>query len=132
MAIKNIPIICALIFPIAGIAQNSGIVSLHCDGTYTDYTSSDLRDVPTKGIYVEISDRKMKIFGAPGFDAEYIVTNTIKTGIGFEAVTNGDYQGFLNRYSGALSITQRNANSDGSWKAKTGINATCKKAVALF
>jgi len=132
MTVKKISILIALIFPIAGFAQNSSAVKLQCDGAYTDFTAADLRDVTARGIYIEISDKKVKIFGAPGFDTTYNVTNTIEIGIGFKAATNIDYEGFLNRYSGALTLTQRINNADGSWKAKTGINAICKKAIALF
>jgi len=132
MAIKRIFAFSILIFPLAGFGQNPSVIKLQCDGAYTDYTSADLRDVPTRGMYIEVTEKKVKIFGAPGFDTTYNVTNTSEIGIGFQAATNSDYEGFLNRYSGALTLTQRINNADGSWRAKTGISGTCKKALALF
>lgn len=132
MLINKIALTLMLCSPLVCMAQTAVSSKLQCDGTYTDYTSSDLRDVPVKGIYIEIYGKKIKIVGAPGFDTTYLVINTAEHGVLFQADLNKDYEGFLNRYSGMLSVTQKQYNPDGTWKAKTGISAACKKAVPLF
>lgn len=127
----------ALIFvlcsPLLCFAQATAASKLQCDGTYTDYVSTDMRNVPIKGIYVEVSEKKVKIVGAPGFDSPYVISSNAENGVGLQAVSNGDYQGFLNRFSGELSLTQRfDVKQDGTWKVKTAISAVCKKATPLF
>ena len=115
------------------LAQTSGVSRLQCDGTYNNYISSDLRDIPVQGIYLEVSDKQVKIVGAPGFDTTYAVTRNLEGGVGFQAHSTKAYSGFLNRFSGQLSLSEHNAEGASvSLKVKQTISATCRKATPLF
>lgn len=114
-------------------AQDSGLTKLQCEGTYNNYTSSDMRDIPIKGIYLEISSDQVKVLGAPGFDATYSVITRREDGVGFQVESNSSYGGFLNRFSGQLFLTEKGPIAkDGGYKLKQGISAVCGKAKSLF
>jgi len=114
-------------------AQDSGIAKLQCEGTYDNYTTTDVRDVPAKGIYVEVSGDRIKVLGTVGFDATYSVVTRREDGLGFQLESNSSYGGFLNRFSGKLSLLEKGAiASDGSFKLKQAIGAVCGKAKSLF
>lgn len=116
-----------------GFAQSPAVARLQCDGTYNNYTSSDLRDIRIQGIYVEISDKQVRVVGAPGFDSTYVVTNYSEGGVGIQLSSNHGYFGYLNRFSGQLSLTERGEEgAKGSWKAIQTISASCKRATPLF
>lgn len=114
-------------------AQDSGITKLQCEGTYDNYTSTDMRDVPVKGMYVEISSDRVKVLGSAGFDASYSVITRRENGLGFQLESNRSYGGFLNRFSGDLSLMEKGVvENDGSFKMKQSISAVCGKAKSLF
>ena len=114
-------------------AQESAVTKLQCEGQYDNYTSTDMRDVPMKGVYVEISGDRVKVLGAIGFDATYSVITRREDGVGFQLESNPSYGGFLNRFSGQLSIMEKGAVAkDGSFKLKRGMSAACGKAKSLF
>ena len=114
-------------------AQDAGITKLQCEGTYDNYTSTDTRDVPVKGIYVEVSGDRVKVLGAVGFDAIYSVITRREDGLGFQLESNPSYGGFINRFSGQLSLMEKGAIAkDGSFKLKKGVSAVCGKTKSLF
>ena len=116
-------------------AQESAVTKLQCEGKYYDNTSTDTRtkDVPMKGIYVEISGDRVKVLGAAGFNATYSVITRLENGVGFRLESNPSYGGFLNRFSGQLSLTEKGAVAkDGSHKLKQMMVAECGKAKSLF
>jgi len=114
-------------------AQGAGIAKLQCEGTYDNYASADARDVPIKGIYIEVSDDQIKVLGTVGFDATYSVVTRREDGLGFQLDANSSYGGFLNRFSGKLSLLEKGTTaSDGSFKLKQAISAVCGKAKSLF
>ena len=114
-------------------AQESGVTRLVCEGTYDNYTSSDMRDVPLKGIYVEVFGDHVKIRGSAGFDATYSVITRREHGLGFRLDSNPSYSGFLNRFSGELQVNEKGlVKKDGSYKVKQIIMAVCGKAKSLF
>ena len=114
-------------------AQDSGVTKLQCDGTYDNLTSTDMRDMPVKGIYVEVSGDRVKILGTVGFDATYSVTTRPENGIGFQLESNPSYGGFLNRFSGELYLMEKGSVAkDGSFKLKQLMSAVCGKAKSLF
>ena len=86
-----------------------------------------------KGIYVEIAGDRVKVLGAIGFDATYSVITRREDGVGFQLESNPSYGGFLNRFSGQLSIMEKGAVAkDGSYNLKQGMSAACGKAKSLF
>lgn len=114
-------------------AQESAVTKFQCEGKYNNYTSTDMRDVPIKGIYVEISGDRVKVLGAVGFQGTYSVITRREDGVGFRLESNPSYGGFLNRFSGQLSIMEKGAVAkDGSFNAKQMMSAECARAKALF
>src|SRR5262245_65158280 len=90
-------------------------IKMQCQGSYSNFQKSDLRSVPISGIYIEISEDQVKILGAPGFDSMYSIVTRKETGIGFQIASNTSYGGFLDRFTGQLSLMQEGpAKSDGS------------------
>jgi hypothetical protein len=127
--------LCLLVFPsIACCAQNQDSARLQCEGTYDKYTSSsELRDIPVKGIFLDISEDHVTVQGAVGFDATYSIITRRENGLGIQLDSDASYSGFLNRFSGELSLAQKgDQKKDGSYKLKQHISATCKKAQPLF
>jgi hypothetical protein len=114
-------------------AQDSGVTKLQCEGTYDNYTSADMRDAPVKGIYLEISGDRVKVLGTVGFDATYSVITRRENGVGFQLESNPSYGGFLNRFSGQLSLMEKGAKTeDGGFKLRQVMSAVCGKAKSLF
>ena len=67
-------------FPVLCNAQDLNATQLQCEGTYTNYTAPDMRDLPVNSIYIEISGDHLKVLGAPGFDSTYSVINRLENG----------------------------------------------------
>ena len=111
-------------FPALCNAQDLNATKLQCEGTYTNYTAPDMRDLSVNSIYIEISADRVKVIGAPGFDSTYSVINRIENGLGIQLDSNKSYGGFLNRYSGQLSLMEKGeVGKDGSYKLKQSISA---------
>ncbi len=114
-------------------AQDQNPVKLQCEGTYSNFSKHDKSEIPIKGIYIEILRDRMTVLGAPGFDATYSVTNRPDNGLGIQLDSNKSFEGFLNRFSGELSLVEKGkVAKDGSFKIRQLINAVCHKASALF
>ena len=114
-------------------AQDLGTTKIQCEGTYNNYSSTDMRDLPVKGMYVEISGDRVKVMGAIGFDATYTVVTRREDGLGIQLDSDRSYGGFINRFSGQLSLMEKGeVEKDGSFKVKQGIDALCSKAKSLF
>ena len=114
-------------------AQDSGLTKLQCEGTYDNYTSSGVQDIPIKSIYLEISRDRVKVVGALELDASYSVTTRLEHGVGFLLESNSSYGGFLNRFSGQLSLFEKGPiRKDGSYDLRQLIRAVCGKAKPLF
>jgi len=114
-------------------AQDLSAAKLQCEGTYTNYTLPDIRDISVNSIYIEISGDRVKVHGAPGFDSTYYVINRLENGLGLELDSNKSYGGFLDRFSGQLSLMEKGeAGKDGSFKIRQSISALCSKARSLF
>lgn len=117
------------------IAQSApGATNLDCHGTYSNYASADIRENPVSGIYIQVSNDSVKVQGAAGLDATYTVINRQDNGIGFQLDSNKAFSGFLNRFSGQLSLMERAGavNADGSFQTRQILNAVCTKASAIF
>jgi hypothetical protein len=114
-------------------AQDQSPIKLQCEGTYSDFSKPDIRDIPVKGIYIEISGNRVTVLGAPGFDSTYSVINRMENGLGIQLDSDRSYEGFLNRFSGELSLMEKdNIAKDGSYKIKQMLSAVCYKARSLF
>lgn len=127
-------ILVALSFGIC-IAQGAlGATNLECHGTYSNYATTNIREIPVSGIFVQVSNDSVKVQGAMGLDATYTVTNRQGNGIGFQLDSNKKFSGFLNRFSGQLSLMERAGavKSDGGFKTRQILNAVCTKASAIF
>ncbi len=131
---NKIVIVFALVFSTSlGNAQDHNLIKLQCEGTYSDFSTPGARDLPVKGIYVEITGDRVSVHGSPGFDSVYSVTNRSENGLGIQLDSNTSYGGFLNRFSGELSIAETSkVRIDGNYKIKQMLNAVCNKARALF
>ena len=113
-------------------AQDLAITKLQCNGTYTNF-GMQLQDVPLNGIYIEISGNRVRVFGAAGFDGTYAIVTRLEHGMGLQHEFNHSYGGFLNRFSGTLSLTEKGKiGSDGSYKLNQLLTAMCGKAKLLF
>lgn len=120
-------------FPVLCNAQDLNATQLQCEGTYTNYTAPDMRDLPVNSIYIEISGDHVKVLGTPGFDSTYSVINRLENGLGIQLDSNKSYGGFLNRFSGQLSLMEKGeVGKNGSYKIKQSISALCRKARSLF
>ncbi len=115
-------------------AQDHGPIKLQCEGKYTNFSKAEYRDLPVKGIFVEILGDRVKVVGAPGFDATYSVIKRFENGVGIQLDSNSSFGGFLNRLSGELSLAEKDeVQKDGSFKKyRQIINATCRSARPLF
>ena len=130
---KAITLTILIFFSALCSAQDLGVTKLQCEGTYDNYTSTDMRDMAVKGMYVEISGDHVKVLGSVGFDATYSVVTRRENGLGFQLASNQSYGGFLNRFSGELSLSEKGeVEKDGSFKMRQYISALCGKAVSLF
>lgn len=127
---RAIAITLVSLFSMTALADNSGVTKLMCVGTYDNYSSSDLRDIAVKGMYIEITSKRVKVIGFPGFEATYTVVNNYENGIGIQHDSEKNFSGFINRLSGQLWLSE--TASDGSKKLKQAITATCTKAQTLF
>jgi hypothetical protein len=101
---------------------------LQCEGTYDNYTIAGAREIPIKGIYLEISGERVKVEGALGFNATYSIITRKENGIGFQLESNQAYGGFLNRFSGQLSLMEK-ASAE---TVNQTLTAFCSKARPLF
>ena len=114
-------------------AQDQSSIKLQCEGTYNDFSTPNLRDIPVKGIYIEISGDRVTVAGAPGFDSVYSVISRLDDGLGFQLNSNISYGGFLNRFSGELNLMEKGkVSKDGSYKIRQLLSAHCINARALF
>lgn len=131
--IKFIALSLLAFFPALCNAQDLSAAKLQCEGIYTNYTLLDMRDIPINGIYIEISGDRVKVLGALGFDSTYSVINRLENGLGIQLDSNKSYGGFLNRFSGQLSLTEKGeVGKGGSYKMRQSISALCSKARSLF
>jgi len=132
----NRTIACALLASASALcyAQDAGTTKLQCEGTYTNFAYPDMRDVPIKGIYVEVSGDRVKVLGTTAFDASYSVITRREDGLGFRHESNPLYNGFLSRFSGELTVMEKGAIvKDGVMsQLKQILNAVCRKAKPLF
>lgn len=131
--IKFIAISLLAFFPALCNAQDLSAAKLQCEGTYSNYTLPDMRDISVNSIYIEISGDRVKVLGAPGFDSTYSVINRLENGLGIQLDSNKSWGGFLNRFSGQLSLTEKGeVGKDGIYKIRQSISALCSKARLLF
>jgi len=117
------------------IAQGaSGATDLECHGTYSNYSSANIREIAVSGIYIKVSNDSVKVHGTMGLDANYSVTNRQENGIGIQLASNAAFSGFLNRFSGQLSLMERDGavKPDGSFQVRQILNAICAKASSIF
>lgn len=117
------------------LAQTSSNDSnLACNGSFSDYSSLDVRDIPISGIYIQVSEASVIVQGASGFDGTYSITKRLDNGIGIKLPSNNAYSGFLNRFSGELSLLEQRGEvkADGSYQLGRTIIAACEKAKPLF
>jgi hypothetical protein len=59
------------LLPAFCFAQESGATKLKCQGKFDDYSKANIRNVPVSGIYIEITSTRVKVSGAPAFEATY-------------------------------------------------------------
>ena len=131
--IKFIALSLLAFFPELCNAQDLSAARFQCEGTYSNYTLPDMRDISVNSIYIEISGDRVKVLGAPGFDSTYSVIIRLENGLGIQLDSNKSYGGFLNRFSGQLSLTEKGeVGKDGSYKIRQSISALCSKAHSLF
>jgi hypothetical protein len=126
------PLLLAVMVLCSTFAAAEEPTRLQCSGTYDNYLMENARDIPAKGVYVEVSEKHVKVLGAPGLSATYSIITRNDHGIGFQLHSDGAYGGFLNRLSGDLSLMQTEAAANGSKKAIQMLSATCVKARPLF
>jgi hypothetical protein len=118
------------LIPVAGVPGESNVTRLHCEGEYTEFAATGARHVPIKGMYVEISGAWVKVSGALGFDSTYSVITVRDDGIGIQIDSNKNFNGFINRLSGELSLMED--ADEANKRVRQFITATCRKATALF
>ena len=92
----------------AALAQEP--VKLQCKGTYSNF-SEKIMDAPVNGMYVEIHKEHIKVLSTPGFNGSYQITNRLENGIGFQHEADAAYSGFLNRFSGQISLSQKQTSN---------------------
>ncbi|WP_447731652.1 hypothetical protein [Rhodanobacter soli] len=117
------------------VAQDrSGQTGLVCHGTYSDYSLASVRDSPVSGIYLQVSNDRVKVQGAAGLDGTYSVIHRLENGIGIQIASNQAFSGFLNRFSGKLSLMEKDGmvKPDGSFQVRQILNADCAKAHSIF
>lgn len=130
---KAITLSLLALFPALCNAQDLIATKLQCEGIYSNYTTPDIRDISIKSIYIEISGESVTILGAPGFDSTYSVINRLENGLGIQLDSNTSFSGFLNRFSGQLSLIEKGeVEKDGNFKIRQHISALCSKARSLF
>ena len=113
-------------------ASDSTITKLQCDGAFSDF-EQQVENVAFKGMYVEVGSSAVRISGAPDFDGTYEIVNRKDEGVGFQSGKNKDIEGFLGRFSGQFSVSEKaGLNSDTAPKVKRFIRAVCAKAQPLF
>lgn len=126
-------VVLVLAFGFNGAAYSKDIVRLQCDGKYSNFREPDMHDLPIDGIYIEVLDGKIKISGATGFESDFLIIRNSAAGIGFYSALGSTQEGYLNRYSGRLSLSEREIYADSNGpKLKILINAKCKKAAPIF
>lgn len=122
-----------LLLPVTAYSQpTSKATKLQCKGTYDDFQVENARNIQVQGIYIEIGSN-IQISGSPGFDATYLVTTRKKDGVDFQLPDNPSVVGYINRYSGELSLMVKGAPApDGGVKIKRMVSVTCAKAEPMF
>lgn len=85
-----------------------GSTRLQCDGKYSDFLRG-IRDVESRGGYVEVRKDSVRVVAIPGFDATYTVNTNSDTAICFVLSTDRLFQGCINRFSGQLSMSKLSA-----------------------
>ncbi len=71
---------------------------------FSDYRNGAPSDFPIDGVSVRVTQTLVIIAGSAGFDGEYEISLRRDDGIGLIARQNPLYGGFLNRFSGKLSL----------------------------
>lgn len=101
---------------------------LQCDGQYSNFLTG-VRDVPDTGGYVEVRKSNVRVVSVIGFEGDYVVNFSNESRICFAASEDERIQGCLNRFTGNLSLNQRNKHPerfDQLWSGK------CSPARPLF
>ena len=112
----------------ASVQAQSERTRLQCDGEYSNFLTG-VRDVPDTGAYVEVRKSSVKVVSVIGFEGNYVVNFSNESRICFAASEDERIQGCLNRFTGKLSLHQRNKNPerfDQLWSGK------CSPARPLF
>ncbi len=112
----------------ATVAAQEGGVRLKCQGEYSDYSDTKIRDVPFS-LSVEVGADSVKVLGSPGLDAVYQIHLRREDGVGFRFAANPLFSGFVNRYTGKISLLEKMSNSDRYAKLFSG---ECQTVRALF
>ena len=80
-------------------------------------------------LLLSLTDDLVTISGSPYFDGKYTLTTRTESGVGFESLSNSTYSGFLNRYTGQISLIHKGDSlSDGSFRVRQLISGKCSLA----
>ena len=113
-------------------SQERNSTKLQCDGVFSDFVQK-VENVAVRGMLVEVQSSTLRIAGGAGFDGVYEVVTRKDDGIGFRSPTKPNVEGFLGRYSGQISVSEKTDDKAHSPTNVTQlVRAVCKKADPLF
>ncbi|OGS01250.1 MAG: hypothetical protein A3G41_05855 [Elusimicrobia bacterium RIFCSPLOWO2_12_FULL_59_9] len=124
----------ALLLVAASAAQaQQGVTRLQCDGTYSDYVQN-IRDVPTRGVYLEIRKGEVKVYSVPAFGTNegtiYRTNRETEASVCFILASNDNLYGCVNRFSGEINLMKQSTTDKN--KMDSIFLGNCRTAKPLF
>jgi len=127
-------IIFCLLFSLNSSSQNIQQSTLNCPFTYNRYIEPTIRDVKGDGLILELRSESITLSNLPNLITpirNYVVNNLDVSAsmIKFAFNSNNKVTGFLNRYTGELSLSEQDESLS---QYKWFLQAKCSVTQRLF
>ena len=105
------------------------VIRLQCDGNYSDF-SNDIRNVESRGDFVEIKKDTVRLVAFVTFGGTYRIDFTDEARILFTSPTDLSFSGNLSRLSGQIILSVKDPSNENKLRAL--YSGACRPAKPLF
>jgi hypothetical protein len=104
-----------LMFCSSAFSQDINPSVLTCDGQYSDYETTELRNIPFKGGVIRITKENVLLSGFVGITSneakQYHITRNTDSFMEFVSMNDQNFRGSLGRYTGEIVLNQFRSGS---------------------